>query len=204
MENIQLPEVVADAQTCLPDPDLVSYYVLEKERIIYLDNVVEYFIMTIQRMIVRWNIEDKEKPKEERKPIKLYLLSPGGLLFYMWPLIDTIDASVTPVYTVNLFMAGSAAALIYLAGHKRFMTKNAKLVIHEGQNEISGDAVKVIDATESYKKELKKMKEFIAGHTSISKSLIMKKRNNDWELDAKYCIENSACDKIIETLDEVL
>ena len=84
------------------------------------------------------------------------------------------------------------------------MMKNSKLIIHEGQNEISGDAVKVLDATESYKKQLKKMKEFIADHSKISKSLIMKKRNNDWELDAKYCMENGACDQIVESLDDVL
>ena len=122
----------------------------------------------------------------------------------MWPLIDTMEASVTPIYTINLFMAGSAAALIFLAGHKRYMMKNAKMIIHEGQNEISGDAVKVLDATESYKKQLKKMKEFIADHSEISKSLIMKKRNNDWELDAKYCIENKACEQIINTLEDIL
>lgn len=205
MEIIQFPEAVAEAQSlCLPDPDQITYYILENERIIYLDCDIEYDVMTVQRMIVRWNLEDKGKTKEERLPIRMYVHSTGGMLFYMWPLIDTIEASITPVYTINLFMAGSAAALIYLSGHKRFMMKNAKMIIHEGQSEISGDAVKVLDATESYKKQLKKMKEFIADHTKISKSLIMKKRNNDWELDAQYCVNNGACEKIVETLDDVL
>lgn len=205
LEIIQFPETVSEAQTlCLPDPDQITYYILEKERIIYLDCDIEYDVMAVQRMIVRWNLEDKGKKKEERQPIKMYVHSSGGMVFYMWPLIDTMEASVTPIWTINLFMAGSAAALIYLAGHKRFMMKNSKMIIHEGQNEISGDAVKVLDATESYKKQLKKMKEFIIEHSNISKSLIMKKRNNDWELDAKYCIENGACEKIIETLDDVL
>ena len=205
MEIIQFPETVTDTNNlCLPDPDQITYYVLEKERIIYLDCDIEYDVMIVQRMIVRWNLEDKGLEKKDRKPIRMYVHSSGGMVFYMWPLIDTIEASITPVYTVNLFMAGSAAALIYLAGHKRFMMKNSKMIIHEGQNEISGDAVKVLDATESYKKQLKKMKEFIVEHTNISKSLIMKKRNTDWELDAEYCIENGACDKIVETLDDIM
>ena len=205
MEIIQFPESVSEPQSlCLPDPDQITYYILEKERIIYLDCDIEYEVMTVQRMIVRWNLEDKGKPKEERQPIRMFVNSSGGLVFYMWPLIDTMEASITPIYTINLFMAGSAAALIYLAGTKRFMMKNSKMIIHEGQNEISGDAVKVLDATESYKKQLKKMKEFVAEHTGLSRSLIMKKRNNDWELDAKYCIENGACEKIIETLEDVI
>ena len=205
MEIIQFPECVTDVNNMvLPDPDQITYYILEKERIIYLDCDIEYDVMTVQRMIVRWNLEDKGKPKEERQPIRMFVHSSGGLVFYMWPLIDTMEASITPIYTINLFMAGSAAALIYLAGTKRFMMKNSKMIIHEGQNEISGDAVKVLDATESYKKQLKKMKEFVAEHTGLSRSLIMKKRNNDWELDAKYCIENGACEKIIETLEDVI
>lgn len=205
LEIIQFPECVTDANSLvLPDPDQITYYILEKERIIYLDCDIEYDVMSVQRMIVRWNLEDKGKTKEERQPIKMFVHSSGGLVFYMWPLIDTMEASKTPIYTINLFMAGSAAALIYLAGTKRFMMKNSKMIIHEGQNEISGDAVKVLDATESYKKQLKKMKEFIADHTSLSRSLIMKKRNNDWELDANYCVENGACEKIIETLEDVI
>lgn len=205
MEIIQFPEAVTDVNNMvLPDPDQISYYVLEKKRIIYLDCDIDYDTMSVQRMILRWNMEDKDVTQGERQPIKMFIHSTGGMMYYMWPLIDTIEASVTPVYTINLYMAASAAALIYLAGHRRFMMKNAKMIIHEGQNEISGDAVKVLDASESYKKQLKKMKEFIADHTKISKSLIMKKRNNDWELDAEYCMKNGACDHIISTLQEVL
>lgn len=203
--DIEIPEqVVETPRTSLPDPDQISYYVLEKERIIYLDYDIDYCTMAIQRMIIRWNMEDKGKPKEERKPIRIYIHSAGGFIFYMWPLIDAIEASVTPVITVNMYMAGSAASLIFICGHKRYMMKNSKLVIHEGSNEISGDAVKVVDATESYKKMLKKMKDFIASHTKIPKSLIVKKRNNDWELDAQYCLDNGACDAIVETLDEII
>lgn len=205
MEIIQFPEPINEIQNLnLPDPDQITYYVLEKERIIYLDCDIEYDVMSVQRMIIRWNMEDKGKRKEERYPIRMFVHSSGGMVFYMWPLIDTMVASVTPIITINLFMAGSAAALIYLAGHKRYMMKNAKMIIHEGQNEISGDAVKVLDATESYKKQLKKMKEFIAEHSNISKALIMKKRNNDWELDAEYCLANGACEQIVETLDDIL
>lgn len=205
MEKIIIPKVINETTTQLTqDPDLVTYYILENERIIYLDAEVDFTIMPLQRMFVRWNLEDKGLPKEQRKPIKLYINSAGGMLYYMWPLIDTIEASVTPVYTINMFCAASAAGLIYLSGHKRFMMKNARIIIHEGQNEIGGDAVKVLDAAESYNKVLKKMREFVESHTKIPKNLILKKRNNDWELDAKYCLDNGACDKIIETLDDVL
>ena len=80
----------------------------------------------------------------------------------------------------------------------------AKLIVHEGSAQLSGDAVKVMDQSESYKKQLKQMKEFILERTDIPKAQLMKKRNNDWELDAAYCLENGACHEIAETLDDVI
>ncbi len=187
----------------LPDPDELSYYVLEKERKLYLDYDICPGITSIQRMIMRWNMEDLNVKPEDRKPIWLYIMSYGGDIQYMWMLIDAIEASETPVYTVNLSMAGSAASLIYLAGHKRFMMKNSQLVVHEGYAELSGDAIKVMDASENYKKDLRKMKEFIEAKTNIPRNIIMKKRNNDWYLDADYCKKNSACDHIVNKLSEI-
>lgn len=195
MEN--LPDQV------LPAPDSISYYVLEKERIIYLDFDVSPEILTIHRMLVRWNLEDRGKKPEDRKPIKIYVMSYGGDVDSMWMLIDAIRASQTPVYTINCGVAASAAAIIFVSGHVRYMMPNAKVVIHEGSAQISGDAVKVMDASDSYKKELKRMKDFILANTEIPKAVLNKKRNNDWELDAPFCIDNKVCDCIVSTLDEV-
>lgn len=194
----QLPKDV------LPNPDEVSYYMLEKERKFYLDFDIEESTMELHRMILRWNIEDKGIPVESRKPIWIYIFSSGGYLSYMWSLVDLITMSQTPVYTVNLGQCASAASLIYMAGHKRFMFPNAKVLIHEGSATLGGDANKVQDAAESYKKELKAMKEYILNRTSIPRTQLMKKRNNDWELDAAYCLENHVCDVVVSNLDEVL
>jgi len=88
----------------------------------------------------------------------------------MWALIDAIETSATPVYTYNLSVCGSAAALIFMAGHRRFMSKRAKVIVHEGSASLAGDAVKVMDASDSYRRELKRMKEYILERTNISKA----------------------------------
>lgn len=206
--EMTLSEIIEEVLAALPDqtlpePDNISYYVLEKARKIYLDYDVCNAALSIQRMIMRWNMEDKGIPIEKRKPIWLYILSIGGDLTCMWSLIDTIMASDTPVKTVNIGIAGSAAGLIFLAGHERYMMKNSQLVIHEGSAELSGDAVKVIDASENYKKDLKKMKEFIESRTKIPHNVIMKKRSNDWYLDADYSLKNGVCEHIVEKLSEI-
>ena len=206
MSEMFLPTVAEQKlpNEALPCPDDISYYVLEKERKLYLDFEICEDIMSIHRMIMRWNMEDRGIQKEKRKPIWLYIQSLGGDLYYMWTLIDAILLSSTPVYTVNLGCSASAASLIFIAGHKRFMTSNAKVLIHEGSAQLSGDATKLLDASDSYKKELKAMKEFILARTKIPRTQLMKKRANDWELDSAYCLENGVCDTIISSLDEIL
>lgn len=187
----------------MPESDAVSTWALEAQRKIYLDADVDEYLTAMQRLILRWNIEDKGIEPENRKPIWLYIMSYGGDIDYMWMLIDTIKLSKTPVYTVNIGVAGSAASLIFLAGKRRFMTPFARLIVHEGSAQLSGDAVKVMDQSESYKKQLKQMKEFILGNSQIPRAQLMKKRNNDWELNAQFCLENGACDEIITSLDEI-
>lgn len=160
--------------------------------------------MELERMILRWNMEDKGILPKDRKPIYIYIHSTGGYAYYMWSLIDVILASVTPVYTINMGQCMSAAAIIFMAGHKRFMMPRAKVLIHQGYNKIEGEAQKVMDQTASYKKELKEMQEFILSRTAIPASSLSKKKNNDWELDAAYCLEHKVCDQIIQNLEEIL
>lgn len=207
--SIEIPELsqrIIDelAGHALPDSDLVSNWALEKERKVYFDIDVGADLLAIQRLILRWNIEDRGIPASERKPIWLYIFSYGGDIDYMWSALDTIKTSVTPIYTVNLGVAASAAALIFISGHKRFMMPSAKVTIHEGSAQLSGDAVKVMDQSESYKKQLKQMKMFVLDNTEIPRAQLMKKRNNDWELDAAYCMEHKVCEQIVSTMDDII
>lgn len=188
----------------LPDPSTLSYYVLEKERKVYMDFEVSPAVIELQKLILRWNKEDQGKPVGERKPIRLYIMSYGGDLDYMWTLVDAMMLSVTPIYTINMGVAASAAALIFLAGSKRFMTPNAKVLIHEGSAQVAGDANKVMDATKAYKAELDRMKEFILLRTEIPKKLLDKRRTDDWTIPAQECLDMKVCDRIIESIDEVL
>lgn len=75
--------------------------------------------------------EDEEKKNFERKPIKIYVNSFGGSVYDMWALIDIIQSSKTPIHTYCTGMAMSAAFLIFISGHKRFMSKNATLLYHQ-------------------------------------------------------------------------
>ena len=211
METLDLTQFITEeiakmisVENSLPEAGDVCDWILRKERIIYLETDVDPQVTAIQKQILAWNKEDEGKPVEERKPIKVYIMSYGGDADCAWMLIDTLLASKTPVYTVDVGVASSAAGIIFMAGHKRFMFKNAHVLIHEGSAQFTGDSTKVMDMTDAYKKMLKRMKEFILERTEIPARELNKKRANDWELDAEMCIKYNVAHTIVDSLEEVL
>ena len=186
------------------DLDLVSRKVLEDDRKVYLDNEINNKVLSIQRLLLRWNKEDIGIPREERKPIRIYIMSYGGELDYMWSLVDSIALSETPVYTINMGIAASAASLIFIAGHQRYMLPNSELIIHEGSAQMSGDAVKIFDNVDNYKELVRKMKLYILERSTVPAALMNKKRNNDWHVNAETCYKYKMCDRIIESMEEII
>ena len=200
VENMQLEL----PDNTLPDPALLSYYAFLNERKLFLEEEVGFPIMEMIKLIMRWNQEDKNIPVEQRKPITIFIMSDGGYMSFMWAMLDAMLTSKTPIITVNLGVAASAASLIYLAGSKRLMMPTATIIIHEGSTEVAGDANKVMDATRNYNKELAKMKEFILARTSIPPRVLNKKAKDDWYIDAATCLEYGLCHKVVESLDEIM
>ena len=187
----------------IPNPGMVSLMKNMSERRIWLDLAVDETVLEYVRYILRWNLEDAGIPPMERKPIWVYLFNYGGSADYMWMLTDVISISETPVYTVNMGQCCSAAALIFMSGHKRYMLPMSSVLIHEGSNEISGDAVKVLDQAKSYESMVKRMHRYIIDHTRIPSATLTRKKNNDWELNAETCLKYGVCDRIIESISEI-
>jgi ATP-dependent Clp protease, protease subunit len=202
---LEIPRNIENLQ--LPDPELLMFYKNLEKRHVWIDIAVDDGILGYARQILDWNREDRDNniPLEKRTPIYIYLQNGGGEISYMWLLIDIINLSKTPIYTVAMNVCASAAALIFISGKKRYMLKNATVLIHEGSISTGEqDAVKFMDASESYKKILKKMKDYITSKTRIDPKILNKKKANDWELDSTYCLENGVCDAIVEDIDEIV
>lgn len=75
--------------------------------------------------------ELKRLENENLEPINIYINTDGGNAFAMMRIVDQIKLSSAPIYTICNGIAASAGAWILAAGNKRFMTENAKVMIHE-------------------------------------------------------------------------
>lgn len=188
----------------LADPNLVTYYVLEKERKVFIDFEIDESLLSVVRLILRWNAEDKGKSVEERVPIKLYIISPGGDVDCMWSCIDTIMASVTPVWTINMGACYSAAAEIFLAGSVRFMLPHSRMMIHEGSTMMGGNANTVLNQADAYRTLLEQSRNFILERTNIPEKDMKKHQKDDWVMDTKYCLDHGVCHHVIQSLDEIV
>lgn len=188
----------------LPDPDILEFYKGISNREIVLNSIVDDGCTAFSKMIIDWNREDFGKSEESRTPIKLYINSLGGDVETCFALIDVIEASKTPVYTIGIGKCYSAAGLILMSGKKRFIFKNTKLLIHDGIASVESSTSKFIDTAELIRKNEDLTNEYITNHSKISKDVIEKNYRRDWFLDANEMVEYGCADKIITTIDEVL
>ena len=74
----------------IQDFDTASLDELRNMRKIYLGDEVDDKILSLQRLLLRWNMEDAGKPIQARKTVILYICSYGGDRDYMWSLVDLI------------------------------------------------------------------------------------------------------------------
>jgi ATP-dependent Clp protease protease subunit len=199
---VEIPEAVANMQ--LPDPILRNHYRDEQDRIFWLNDNVANCAEDLIYMILRCNREDKGKDVDERQPIKIFIDSPGGDMTFMWTIINMIETSQTPVWTINYCTAYSAAGDLLAAGHKRFALPGTTVMIHSGSCMYGGTVEQAESMKKYFDKLGKKVTDYFLSHTKIDPKMFKKKAPSDWYLDEKDMLEYGIIDEIITDLDTIL
>ena len=137
----------------------------EDDRGVYYDASLASYLV---EQIFEYNRYDEEIPTEERKPIRLYINSPGGNILEGLALISAIELSKTPIYTVNVGSWSSMAFLIGISGHKRFSLPNMTFLMHDGSTFTFGSANKVQDRIDFEKRlEQEVIKQHVLKHSKM-------------------------------------
>lgn len=139
--------------------------------------------------------EEENIPIKNRQPIKIFIDSGGGDLCATLTMIDAIEASKTPVWTINIGTAYSGGFFTFLAGHKRFAYPHATFLYHEGSTMNGGDAGKFRNFAEFYEKQLQMLKTITLKYTNISDELYESKKRDDWWITADEAMELGICDE---------
>lgn len=169
-----------------------------KQRKLYLNEGIDKdSVMEIIQHIIRYNVEDKGKDAEKRKPILLYVTSNGGSVDAGYELIDMITASKTPVYTINLGFQYSMGFLIGIAGHKRFAMPNAKFLHHDGYNAAYDSGSKVQDRIKFDARVDDRTKEYVLSRSNITPDEYDANLRVEWYMFADEAKQRGFVDYII-------
>lgn len=187
--------------------DLFYLKDLQQRKLFLNDDITSLTIESVVKHIMQFNKEDKGIDTDERQPILLYVSSNGGCVDAGFELIDVIQSSKTPVYTINLGFQYSMGFLIGLAGHKRFATKNAKFLMHDGSNFVYNSGAKAQDQMEFQRKVEARIKEYILSRSKLTSEEYDGKLRVEWYLFADEAKEKGFVDYIVGVdcdVDEVI
>lgn len=189
-------------------PDVYEMEDLEERRLYINSGIDETIIDSMVYHILRYNREDRGLKPEERKPIYLYINSPGGSVCDGYGLIDVIQSSITPVYTINQALCASMGFLIFLAGHKRYSMLRSEFLMHDGSTAGWDSTAKMKDRMDFETKQLEQMtKEYIMSRTAIDNDLYDAKYRVEWYMLPNEAKKHGIVDYIVGvdcTIDEIL
>lgn len=178
----------------LPSPELLNYYRDEDNRHIWIDYEIDNQLLEAVKLIAFWNKQDKGKPIEERKKIKIFVFSYGGAIDACFAFLDICAVSETPIVTINMGIALSAGLLILLAGHERYCLPMSQALIHSGSGGTGGTYEQTEAQMHNYRTLVGMMKDYILSRTKIDPKLFAKKRSSEWYLFSKQQIELGVVD----------
>lgn len=198
-----IPQEIKDMS--LPMPEELSYWNLRKNRTFVIDYEIDddYSLIELSKVIIQMNLEEKDIPENELKPIYLWVHSYGGDLEQGNFFCNLIESSRIPVITIAMGVAMSCGFLIFLAGKRRYAFQNSQLLVHSGSAGFQGTAEQIEEAQKNYKKQLEDMKKFILARTSIDEKTFNKNKTKDWYLTSEELVKYNIVDKIITKFDDI-
>jgi ATP-dependent Clp endopeptidase proteolytic subunit ClpP len=169
-------------------------------RIYFYSGVTRPKILKLNKGIFNLNVSmlSKTGPLEyEPPPIKLHINSYGGSVFAGLSAIDYIKNSKVPVHTIIDGCAASAATLMSCVGSRRFMHRNACMLVHQLSGLMWGKFQEMKDDMKNSEMLMKKIKNIYREHTKIPKKEMDEILKHDIWWEAEKCLEYGLIDEII-------
>lgn len=178
----------------LYDEDNRTFYLFDE-----IDNTsVSSIYGTMMKIIVEDGIAAEQLKAYEPEPIKLFINSHGGNLCDMWALVDIMLNSNTPIYTYCTGYAESAGFKIFLAGHKRYITKHATLMYHQLAAWPSGKYQDLHENQRELEWHQNAIEDYVCSRTKIKMSKLkeVREKKQDWNIHAQEAVKLGIADAI--------
>ena len=188
-----------------PSPEEYDYWEARQSRTFYIDYELDddYSLIELSKTIIQMNMNEKDIPEEELKPIYIWIHSYGGDLEQAMAFCDLCESSRIPIVTIGMGVAMSAGFLIFLSGKRRYALKHCQMLVHSGGAGFQGTAEQMEEFQKKYKKQLNEMRAYILERTDIDEKTFNKNRNKDWYLTADELVNYHVVDKLIDNIGDI-
>ncbi|MCM8748858.1 ATP-dependent Clp protease proteolytic subunit [Thermomicrobiaceae bacterium CFH 74404] len=172
------------------------YSRLLRDRIVFLGTPIDDQVANA--IIAQLLFLAHESPEQD---IKLYINSPGGLVYAGLAIYDTIQMIEPDVATYCIGIAASMAAVLLAAGAKgkRFALPHSRVLIHQGTSGFRGSVPDIeIQARETITLTTK-LTELLAFHTGQSFERVKRDTERDYFMSAQEAREYGIVDHVLES-----
>lgn len=129
--------------------------------------------------------------------IDLFINSEGGEVFSAFSAVDRIKSSSVPVHTYVEGFCASAATLLSVCAHKRYIRKNGFMLIHQVRSGLWGSFAEFQDEIQNLELIMRYIKQIYLEHTNIPESDLVEILKHDTYLNAEECIKYGLVDEIV-------
>ncbi len=192
-ETMQLVPMVIE-QSSRGERSFDIFSRLLRERIIFLNGEVNDTVSAL--VCAQMLFLESENPK---KPIHLYINSPGGVVSSGLAMYDTMRYIRAPVHTLCMGTARSMGSFLLMAGAPghRAALPNASLLVHQPSGGFQGQASDIFIHAEEIQRTKRRMTRLYAEHCGRSYEEVEQALDRDHFMTAEEALEWGLIDRIL-------
>ena len=175
------------------------YSRLLRERIVFLNGEVEDGMAGL--ICAQLLFLEAENPK---KPIAMYINSPGGVVTAGLAIYDTMQFIKSPVATLCMGTARSMGSFLLMAGEpgRRAALPNASIHVHQPLGGYQGQASDILIHAEEMRQTKRRMTSLYAHHCGRTYEEVEKTLDRDFFMTAEQAVEWGIVDSVISKRDD--
>jgi ATP-dependent protease ClpP protease subunit len=172
------------------DENKIYFYCPIGEReVLELNKTLKKLDQEMQFLSLRLNIP--------APPIELRIHSEGGSAFAGLAAYDCIKSCKTPIHTYIDGCAASAATLLFVAGDRRFVSRNSFMLIHQlSASVVGGKYEEFRDELKNQEKLMHNVRQIYLETCKLSEEKVIDLMKHDLWLDADTVLEYGLADEL--------
>ncbi|MGH2531695.1 MAG: ATP-dependent Clp protease proteolytic subunit [Thermomicrobiales bacterium] len=176
------------------------YSRLLKDRIIFIGTPIDDQISNL--VIAQLLFLAHEDPEQD---IRLYINSPGGVVYSGLAIYDTMQMIKPDVATFCMGMGASMAAVLLAGGAhgKRFALPNARILIHQGSGGFRGNVPDIEIMARETINITTKLTEILALHSGQPFEKVKHDTERDYYMTAQEARDYGIVDEVLEPVHQI-